>query len=431
MHPVQHAILIAFLFAFGASIGSFLNVVVWRLPRGKSLVSPGSHCPKCQHPLAWYDNIPVFGWIFLRGKCRYCSVAISSRYPIVEFVTGALFVFFYAMFFIYHVSPCAPATLTQTTDVLLQRTVDVQVMMDDVRKDWPVFLLSLFMVACLIAISLIDAELYIIPLSIPWLMAGVGMFVHALIDNPHLPGAVMVTDPTGMSGALAAGGMIGLGISLLLYRFGVIPQSFPEGEPALEIDDVLFAEEVERAKAEGLEPPLKPRDYTRKEIRAEIRKEIIFLMPPMLGGLAFVAATQFPPLRDGWRSLLQYDWLAGLLGSVLGALVGALVVWAARIFGTLAFGRVAMGLGDVHLMFGCGAVVGAGAAVVAFFLAPFAGILVGLYGFLFRKKHELPYGPYLSLATVDVLICYCPIKAWMGPGMEGLAAALQDLVGLR
>lgn len=68
----------------GATFGSFLNVVVWRLPLGMSLNRPASHCPKCGHPLAVKDNIPIFGWIFLHGKCRYCKDPISGRYPLIE-----------------------------------------------------------------------------------------------------------------------------------------------------------------------------------------------------------------------------------------------------------------------------------------------------------------------------------------------------------
>jgi len=70
---------------FGACIGSFLNVVIYRLPRGMSLSKPGSHCPRCQKPIHWYHNVPVFGWLWLRGRCAACRSAISPRYPLVEF----------------------------------------------------------------------------------------------------------------------------------------------------------------------------------------------------------------------------------------------------------------------------------------------------------------------------------------------------------
>lgn len=81
-----------FFFLFGIVIGSFLNVCISRIPEGLSIVSPGSRCPRCLSPIKPYDNIPVFGWLLLRGKCRTCALPISPMYPIVEFLTGAIFV---------------------------------------------------------------------------------------------------------------------------------------------------------------------------------------------------------------------------------------------------------------------------------------------------------------------------------------------------
>jgi leader peptidase (prepilin peptidase)/N-methyltransferase len=76
----------------GACIGSFLNVVIYRLPLGQSLVSPPSRCPKCGYQLRWFDNIPIVGWSLLGGRCRKCKNAISIQYPIVELITALLFV---------------------------------------------------------------------------------------------------------------------------------------------------------------------------------------------------------------------------------------------------------------------------------------------------------------------------------------------------
>jgi leader peptidase (prepilin peptidase)/N-methyltransferase len=75
-------------FVFGAALGSFLNVVIYRLPLGRSIVRPGSHCPKCQTPIAWYDNIPILSYLLLGGKCRRCKTKISVRYPLVELVSA-------------------------------------------------------------------------------------------------------------------------------------------------------------------------------------------------------------------------------------------------------------------------------------------------------------------------------------------------------
>jgi leader peptidase (prepilin peptidase)/N-methyltransferase len=74
----------AWMFVFGAAIGSFMNVVVYRLPRRMSLSRPASRCPHCGHAIRWYDNVPIFGWLVLGGRCRDCHSAISARYPLVE-----------------------------------------------------------------------------------------------------------------------------------------------------------------------------------------------------------------------------------------------------------------------------------------------------------------------------------------------------------
>ena len=84
--------LVAASAVFGLAIGSFLNVVVYRVPRGESVVKPRSHCPGCNTPIAERDNIPVLSWLLLRGRCRHCAMRISLRYPLVELGTAVLFV---------------------------------------------------------------------------------------------------------------------------------------------------------------------------------------------------------------------------------------------------------------------------------------------------------------------------------------------------
>src|SRR2546423_3054749 len=78
------------VFATGAVVGSFLNVVIARVPKRQSIVSPGSRCPRCGNPIAWYDNIPLLSWILLRARCRSCGLPISARYPLVELLAGIL-----------------------------------------------------------------------------------------------------------------------------------------------------------------------------------------------------------------------------------------------------------------------------------------------------------------------------------------------------
>jgi leader peptidase (prepilin peptidase)/N-methyltransferase len=86
----------ATIFVFGLALGSFLNVCIYRLPRGLSIVLPSSKCPQCNTPIKFYDNVPVFGWLLLRGRCRACRAPISPRYILVELLTASLFLACYA-----------------------------------------------------------------------------------------------------------------------------------------------------------------------------------------------------------------------------------------------------------------------------------------------------------------------------------------------
>ncbi len=427
---MPHLIFILFLFALGASIGSFLNVVVWRLPRNESLSTPPSRCPKCGNRLKWYDNVPVLGWIKLRGKCRFCALPISVRYPIVEAATGLMFVLYYAMYFLpggqappVPVDPAIVARLGMDAKVFACPAVAF-------ADAWPVYALYMLLLCVLLAASLIDAENFFIPINMIWyLLAPAGLAWHAIIDTPKSPGTLIASPATA---ALAVGGGIGLLISFLLWRFGVLPQSFADGGPALEVDKAAREAEVARARKEGREPEeAELPEYTKPQIRAEIRKEILFLLPPMMLAFAFLLLTmRSPGVARWWAGVVTpHHWLGGLLGSLFGLLIGGFVVWVTRILGTIGFGREAMGMGDVHLMAGVGAVIGAGASTVAFFVAPFFGIALAVYMLLSGTRREVPYGPYLSLGTAFVMIFYCDIANWLAPGMIGLRQALVGLIG--
>ena len=80
----QHVPTAMFVFAFGAIVGSFINVVIYRLPAGMSVISPASRCPICGVRLAWYENLPILGWMLVRGRCRTCTAPISSQYMLIE-----------------------------------------------------------------------------------------------------------------------------------------------------------------------------------------------------------------------------------------------------------------------------------------------------------------------------------------------------------
>ena len=95
---IYNALPAVFVFVLGAAVGSFLNVVIYRLPAGLSLLHPPSRCPTCKTRLKPYDNVPVLGWLWLRGRCRYCRGRVALRYPLVEFFTGVLFLSVFSQF---------------------------------------------------------------------------------------------------------------------------------------------------------------------------------------------------------------------------------------------------------------------------------------------------------------------------------------------
>jgi leader peptidase (prepilin peptidase) / N-methyltransferase len=135
----------------GAILGSFLNVVIHRLPRGESLSSPGSRCPSCGAAIAPYDNIPVVSWLLLRGRCRRCGTKISPRYPAVELLTAVAF---------------AAVVATRGFD-------------DDLILELP-------FVACLIALAGIDLDLRLLPNKIVYPMAVYGLVATAIVDTGDL-----------------------------------------------------------------------------------------------------------------------------------------------------------------------------------------------------------------------------------------------------
>jgi leader peptidase (prepilin peptidase)/N-methyltransferase len=147
----------AVAFLFGAIVGSFLNVVVARVPAGESIVHPRSRCPACRTPIAWYDNVPVLSWLLLRGRCRACRATISFRYPLVEFLGGA-------------------AALVAVSRHGLS----------------PAALAEFGFAATLLALSFIDLDTWLLPhvITVPLLLAGVGLSALGLTAAPSLPSSL-------------------------------------------------------------------------------------------------------------------------------------------------------------------------------------------------------------------------------------------------
>ncbi len=122
-------------------IGSFLNVCILRIPEDLSIVAPASRCPRCQTPINWYDNVPVFGWLWLRGKCRTCGLPISPMYPLVELTTGLLFV---ACYLEFGLTQSAVKWLFFTCLLIVLTITDLRVRLLPDLVNWPGFVAGLF-----------------------------------------------------------------------------------------------------------------------------------------------------------------------------------------------------------------------------------------------------------------------------------------------
>lgn len=166
----MHSFFSIWTFLFGLVIGSFLNVCIYRLPRGQSIVTPRSYCPECGRFIHWYDNVPVFSYLLLGGRCRNCKKSIPFRYPFVELITG-LFSFFVYLKFGAHLS---------------------------------YFFYFIFLAAPLIALTFIDLDHQIIPdvISLSGIITGI---IANLFISPE---PIIPTLLQSLTGILAGGGSL-------------------------------------------------------------------------------------------------------------------------------------------------------------------------------------------------------------------------------
>jgi len=371
-----------FVFAFGCCVGSFLNVVIYRLPRDKSIITPPSACPACGKRIRFYDNIPLFSWLLLGAKCRYCKAPISPRYFVIELFTGLLFVGLFILYFHTDLRGGIGSFL---------------------GGGWLIYLVSITLLAAFTAASAIDLKLWIIPLSICWFVTAVGLITSAIggyIIDPSLIRAYrLLPSASAKTGSLAVGCLIGLALSWLFFVTGFIKRSYESGD----------------TNHNSNNGELHPNYDPRVNHRIEACKEIIFLLPIIICSvIVFWILRELGQVNKWWLDFSQRPVITGFLGSLWGYFVGCGVVWVTRIIGTLAFGKEAMGLGDVHLMGAAGTVIGPVFVVIAFFIAPFFGLTWAIIQMFFRKTRQIPYGPFLSLAVFTVMILHDFILDYWG-----------------
>ncbi len=397
---IPHLLGLGFVFAFGACVGSFVNVVSMRGPEGMSVVSPPSRCSICGRRLAWHENLPVVGYCIALGRCWSCKVKIPVRYLALEVVVGLLFAAFYATVFVAE------------TRGWWGRYGGSWYQAQGFIHSIPAFVAVVTLIAALVAATLTDLKNFTIPLSITLVPTVVGLgawFAQGIVSA----GADASNWPIPLAGwsicLAVTGAGCGVGISLVQLARGTIERSFSDYHEFLKPGETLA-------------------EYP--HARREMVRELRFLAAPVgLGILGLLVGWQFggsPPL-----------WLQSLGGAAFGYFVGAGIMWVVRIIATSLKGIEAMGMGDVHLMGAAGATLGWIDPIVVFFLAPFSGLaLVAVTGAigLIRKggvRKEIPYGPHLAAAIVVVILCR-PIVLDGGrllfPGLISAKSSLQGEV---
>lgn len=269
-----------FIFLVGAAVGSFLNVVIHRVPNEESIVFPNSACPQCGKSIKPHDNIPILSWLLLRGKCRNCRNPISARYPAVELLSALLFVLVY---FQIGLTAFLPVCLVFT--------------------------------AVIVALIFIDAENMILP---------------DVITYPLL-------------------------FSALLVRI---------------------------------------------------------LYPVFFGESFFADFVSFPLIYLQGYPL----WLISLLGALLGGLMGGGSLWLVGEIWKRLRGVEAMGLGDVKMMFGVGALLGWQLTLLSIFLGAFSGAVIGVI-LISRQKDkdmqtQIPFGVFLGIGSIIALLFGEQIVRW-------------------
>ncbi len=412
------------VFAGGTCIGSFLNVCIYRIPAGLSILWPPSHCPRCQEPIRWYENIPILSYLFLRGRCRHCGEPIPLRYPLVELLSGLLWL---AAFWRDVIDPAeGGASLAR-------------------------FLAHGILFSGLIVASAIDLRYLVIPdsVTVPLMVAGL-LFCLLVPDVPlrTVQSIVPMLDAwtptarrwfTALVVALAVGC---LHWAVFLWRRRTIPRFVG---PA---DLVMLTAWAALA--------LYLAAYVVCWRRFGAVPEVLLTVGQWNGWWTWVLG-----LLGGAASV----WSFRLLGNGYLQLKRCLLAWRARqwlrrrrvqgrvyrrdlipsqadVFRVILTGadptqpwmafapwlaREALGFGDVTLMAAVGSLLGWQAAVLAFFIAPFYAIGFSLVRFILFGEREIPLGPFLAAAAVTVVLAWPELWVLVAPRAEALRLLLRLL----
>jgi leader peptidase (prepilin peptidase) / N-methyltransferase len=328
-------------FVLGSMVGSFLNVCIHRLPLGESVVSPPSHCPHCKYSIPWYLNVPLFTWLFLKGKCRNCGATISMRYFLVEFLTGIAFLACWLVF--GHQSALVA------------------------------FIYSIFL-AGLIAATFIDFEHFIIPDEITIGGMAVGFVLSFLCPKLHDQVTVQASMKESFLGIVAGAGLIYFILRVGKLLFGRQKLTLPsEGKIIFTETSVLLPDK---------EIPFEEIFY-RKSDTIKLRARTVELVDRCYLNVAIRLSPERLLIGEEKMNPEEVPYLEAACGEIV-------------------LPREAMGFGDVKFMGAIGAFLGWPSVVFSLMVSSIIGSLVGIVLIVFGKREwssRLPYGPYIAAAA--------------------------------
>lgn len=471
----------------GLCIGSFLNVVIFRLPRERSLSDPlWSFCPGCRRPIRWYDNLPVLSFLLLGGRCRTCGVPISTQYPVIEISMALIVLMLLDAFSIGQVR----AGLSGST-----------LLTDRIAYDWPLLVAHIVLFACLLSMSAIDLGHYWVDVRFTNFATVVGFVGHALWTPRH---SYEWTKPGDSTAIVCLCALVGLGVvwvwsicqpnvdveELGEPDVGPAPLEIPQSPPpqrrpppslasgsrlagwgvgvvwigllvclfldaATDLDlrhvgramvplvlffslvvwESLAKRPADQAIADAIEAE-------RHGARRMVLREFVFFIPALLAGVAGFALMagdgEFAHrLAEGlhWSArvsdmALLRNWspLSGVATAATGYIIAGALGWSVRIVFTLVFGKEAFGTGDIHMMAAAGCVAGWPVVVLGFPLACFLAMLGWIAALPFKRSRAVPLGPWLSLSFLAVVVFYNSILQW--PFVDRVVRATQMLTGV-
>ena len=383
---IPDALISVIVAVLGLLIGSFSNVLIWRLPRRESINFPPSHCPNCDHALAPIDLVPVLSWAMLRGKCRYCKAPISPRYPVIELITGAGYLLLGLAF-----------PYSQVGFSLLGLCL----------------LFTLLLVA-----SVIDQETYSIPDEISLPGAAIGLAFGLVNARTAAVGTAGLPVFEGaLRGMLLGAGLL---IAIDLYGSWVMrrfrERSFPEAPLGFQQIAVAMLVGAWLGVWAGLAAGL-----LSAVLNLAARRVVRIPEWLTLGGMLLSLVVTSTGVGPGLILMVQ-----GLLAAAGGlSLVCGLYWWLYPLLsGTPEddsgdYDPAAMGFGDVKLAGMIGAFLGWERLIVAVVVAIFAGAVLGVLQLLIFKENRLKFGPYLAIGAVLAL--------FFGPQLVGLYRGLFGL----